>query len=54
MSAPKIDRNLEIYEKWKEGKTQFQLAVEYGVHTATIAQVINWAKKNYGQDRNVQ
>jgi len=43
----KKDRNLEITKKSLEGKTQFQLAIKYGLHPNRIYQIIKNTKLKY-------
>ena len=40
MSKQKTDRNQEIYEKHKQGKSMYALALEYGITQPAIFAII--------------
>ncbi len=44
-----IERNKKIYDEWKKGKTQFELALEYKMTPSNVARLIRNHKIKYGK-----
>ena len=47
MSYEKLDRNREIYGKYREGKTYIDLAKEYGMSTVRVRQIVDQVRRDY-------
>jgi hypothetical protein len=44
MSATKLDRNLELYKRWKAGEDPYNLIGEYKIKLSRFYQLMRWSK----------